>query len=88
MGSIQARLFSTDPRKSGDEQSEAPKSKSKFFAFLQKAEDVDRKVQTVDDLNFELDESDIAFDSVSDKKDGSKKKFMELSGMQDQSAEP
>ena len=49
---------------------------------------MDRKVQTVDDLNFELDESDIAFDPVSSKKEGSSKRFMELSGMKEQSSEP
>ena len=41
-----------------------------------------------EDLNFELEESDIAFDPVPPKKEGSNKKFMALSSMQEQSAEP
>ena len=46
-------------------------------------------MQKVDeDLNFELEESDIAFDPVPPKKEGSNKKFMALSSMQEQSAEP
>ena len=65
---MQARLFSTDP-KNTDEQEEEPKSmKSRFFAFLQKAEDVDKKVEKEEEkLNFELDEGDISFDGA-DKK--------------------
>ena len=42
--------------------------KSRFFAFLQRAEDIDKKVEKEEEkLNFELDDGDISFDGA-DKK--------------------
>ena len=86
MGSIQTRLFSSNSQKTDDEPKQTPKKTSKFFAFLQKAEDIDKQVQKVEDLEFELDESDIAFDHVPAKREGPTKNFKELSTMKEQSA--
>ena len=37
--------------------------KSRFFAFLQRAEDIDKKVEQKEEkLNFEIEEGDISFE--------------------------
>jgi len=69
MGSISARLFSTTPE-DDSEPASTPEKKGKFFAFLQKAEKVDEKVEKVEgpkDLEFSLDDEDIDFGQVPNK---------------------
>ena len=42
--------------------------KSRFFAFLQRAEDIDKKVEKEEEkLNFELEDGDISFDGADQK---------------------
>ena len=64
MGQMQVRLFSTDPKEAAEPQQEEPKTmKSRFFAFLQRAEDIDKKVEQKEEkLNFEIEEGDISFE--------------------------
>ena len=68
MGQMQARLFSTDPKNSDEQETEPKSMKSRFFAFLQRAEDIDKKVEKEEEkFNFELEDGDISFDGA-DKK--------------------
>ena len=65
MGQMQARLFSTDPKNSDEQETEPKSMKSRFFAFLQRAEDIDKKVEKEEEkFNFELEDGDISFDGA------------------------